>query len=56
MELFSATLGMTGTYKTQDNKYARVKFDFRDDTPEKQEKVFIIQICETFGTLKFYSS
>jgi formamidopyrimidine-DNA glycosylase len=44
-----STLGMTGTYKTEDNKYARVRWDFDDG--------FSIYYSDmrNFGTLKFFS-
>ena len=38
-----STLGMTGTYKTEDNKYARVRWDFDDGkkiTKNENEKIF----------------
>ena len=43
-----STLGMTGTYKTKDNKYARVKWIFDDDT-----EIYYSDM-RNFGTLKFY--
>ena len=43
-----STLGMTGTYKTKDNKYARVKWVFDDDT-----EIYYSDM-RNFGTLKFY--
>ena len=43
-----STLGMTGTYKTKDNKYARVKWIFDDDT-----EIYYSDM-RYFGTLKFY--
>ena len=44
-----STLGMTGTYKTEDNKYARVRWDFDDG--------FSVYYSDmrNFGTLKFFS-
>lgn len=44
-----STLGMTGTYKTEDNKYARVRWDFEDG--------FSVYYSDmrNFGTLKFFS-
>ena len=48
-----STLGMTGTYKAEDNKYARVRFDFRDNTPEKTRKSIYYSDMRNFGTLKF---
>ena len=39
---------MTGTYKTKDNKYARVKWIFDDDT-----EIYYSDM-RNFGTLKFY--
>lgn len=44
-----STLGMTGTYKTEDNKYARVRWDF--------EEGFSVYYSDmrNFGTLKFFS-
>jgi len=44
-----STLGMTGTYKTQDNNYARVRWDFSDGT-----SVYYSDM-RNFGTLKFFS-
>lgn len=44
-----STLGMTGTYKTSDNKYGRVRWDFSDGT-----SVYYSDM-RNFGTLKFYS-
>jgi formamidopyrimidine-DNA glycosylase len=44
-----STLGMTGTYKTQDNKYARVRWDFTDNTS------LYYSDMRNFGTLKFFS-
>ena len=43
-----STLGMTGTYKTKDNKYARVKWTFTDNST--------VYYCDmrNFGTLKFF--
>ena len=43
-----STLGMTGTYKTKNNKYARVKWIFDDDT-----EIYYSDM-RNFGTLKFY--
>ena len=43
-----STLGMTGTYKTKDNKYARVKWIFDDDT-----EIYYSDM-RNFGTLKIY--
>jgi len=43
-----STLGMTGTYKTKDNKYARVKWTFTDNT-----EIYYSDI-RNFGTLKFF--
>ena len=43
-----STLGMTGTYKTKDNKYARVKWIFDDET-----EIYYSDM-RNFGTLKFY--
>ena len=43
-----STLGMTGIYKTKDNKYARVKWIFDDDT-----EIYYSDM-RNFGTLKFY--
>lgn len=47
--LFS-TLGMTGSYKTEPNQYARVQFNFTDKTS--------VYYCDmrNFGTLKFVYS
>lgn len=44
-----STLGMTGTYKTEENKYARVKFSFSDNTH------LFYSDMRNFGTLKFFS-
>ena len=43
-----STLGMTGTYKTQDNKYARVKWIFTDNS-----EIYYSDM-RNFGTLKFF--
>jgi formamidopyrimidine-DNA glycosylase len=43
-----STLGMTGTYKTKDNKYARVRWTFDDNT-----EIYYSDM-RNFGTLKFY--
>ena len=43
-----STLGMTVTYKTKNNKYARVKWIFDDDT-----EIYYSDM-RNFGTLKFY--
>ena len=43
-----STLGMTGTYKTEDNKYARVRFEFVDGT-----NIYYSDM-RNFGTLKFF--
>jgi len=43
-----STLGMTGTYKTKDNKYARVKWTFTDNT-----EIYYSDM-RNFGTLKFF--
>ena len=47
--LFS-TLGMTGSYKTEPNKYARIRFDFNDNT-----SVFYCDM-RNFGTFKIVFS
>ena len=43
------TLGMSGTFKVQDNKYARVKFSFDD-----KSELFYSDM-RNFGTLKFFT-
>lgn len=45
-----STLGMTGSYKTEPNNYARVKFNFSDETS--------VYYCDmrNFGTLKVISA
>jgi formamidopyrimidine-DNA glycosylase len=43
------TLGMSGTFKTEDNKYARVKFCFSDGS-----EIFYSDM-RNFGTLKFFT-
>jgi formamidopyrimidine-DNA glycosylase len=45
-----STLGMTGSYKTEPNNYARVKFNFSDETS--------VYYCDmrNFGTLKITNS
>lgn len=45
-----STLGMTGTYKTNENKYARVKFSFLD-----ADSLYYSDM-RNFGTLKFFNS
>lgn len=42
-----STLGMTGTYKTENNKYSRVRWEFTDGT-----EVYYSDM-RNFGTLKF---
>jgi formamidopyrimidine-DNA glycosylase len=44
-----STLGMTGTYKTQNNNYSRVRWDFTDGSSVHYSDM------RNFGTLKFYS-
>jgi len=50
-----STLGMTGTYKTEDNKYARVRFDVRDNgqNDPTESKSLYYSDMRNFGTLKF---
>ena len=43
-----STLGMTGTYKTENNKYARVKWSFTDNS-----EIYYSDM-RNFGTLKFF--
>ena len=43
-----STLGMTGTYKTENNKYARVKWTFTDNS-----EIYYSDM-RNFGTLKFF--
>ena len=43
------TLGMTGTYKSEENKYSRVKFTFEDSS------TLFYSDMRNFGTLKFIS-
>ena len=47
---------MSGTYKTEDNKYARVKFDIRDNVPGRinPTKSLYYSDMRNFGTLKFF--
>ena len=52
-----STLGMSGTYKTEDNKYARVRFDIKDNIPGRINltKSLYYSDMRNFGTLKFIS-
>lgn len=52
-----STLGMSGTYKTEDNKYARVRFDIKDNVPGRisPTKSLYYSDMRNFGTLKFIS-
>ena len=52
-----STLGMSGTYKTENNKYARVRFDIKDNVPGRinPTKSLYYSDMRNFGTLKFIS-
>lgn len=49
------TLGMTGTYKTEPNKYARIKFTFNNYDVGKYIGESYLYYCDmrNFGTMKF---